>query len=235
LATPLLTVIVLETAEVRMLEVSFGIIAAVAVAAFGRAVAFGLLAPDSPQRRLVPLGDAHARLLAGALVWGMRALGILILALAVHRALATPPALTLVTDMLFALVIGALLAHLLWSGRHDMWAEGGPWWMRGLNVLGWGLVAVIALALVAGYPTQAMWIAVRLVSLAAVGGALVLLRALAEELLADRLAVDTPRGQALAASFGIEPRWLGLAAILALIGMSVASAMAAFVLYAGPW
>src|SRR5262249_8809013 len=61
LAMPLSMIILLEAAEVRMLEVSFGFVAAVVIAAFGRAVALGLFAPDAPHRRLIDLDDTTAR------------------------------------------------------------------------------------------------------------------------------------------------------------------------------
>jgi hypothetical protein len=48
---------------------------------------------------------------------------------------------------------------------------------------------------------------------------------------AERLALDTPRGEAIAASFGVSPRWLGLAVVLTYGGMCLAIALTALVLY----
>jgi len=114
-ATPLLTITLLEATEVRMIEISYGFIAGVVIAAFGRAVALGVFAPDAPQRRLIALDDLTARSLANHLIWGTRALGALLVVLAVHKALAAPTAMIVATNMLFALVSGVLLLHLLLS------------------------------------------------------------------------------------------------------------------------
>src|SRR5262249_14543406 len=125
-ATPLLTITLLEATEVRMIEISYGFVAGVVIAAFGRAVALGVFAPDAPRRRLIAVDDLTARSLASSLVWGTRALGALVLALAVHKALAAPAAMTVATNMLFALVTGALLLHLLLSHRHGAAKEKTP-------------------------------------------------------------------------------------------------------------
>src|SRR5262249_57828917 len=78
----------------------------------------GVFAPDAPQRRLIALDDLTARSLANHLIWGTRALGALLVVLAVHKALAAPAAMTVATNMLFALVSGVLLLHLLLSRRY---------------------------------------------------------------------------------------------------------------------
>ncbi|MBV8422601.1 MAG: hypothetical protein JOZ26_21585, partial [Hyphomicrobiales bacterium] len=195
-ATPLLTITLLEATEVRMIEISYGFIAGVVIAAFGRAAALGVFAPDAPQRRLIALDDLTARSFADHLIWGTRALGALLFVLAVHKALAAPAAMTVATNMLFALVTGILLLHLLLSHRYS----GGNTlplarWLRGL---GWLVVGVIAIALVAGYPTFAAFVATRVISISALLGGLYVLLALGNALFAGRLAVDTPYGQALA-------------------------------------
>ncbi len=69
-ATPLLTITLLEATEVRMIEISYGFIAGVVIAAFGRAAALGVFAPDAPQRRLIALDDHTASSFANHLIWG---------------------------------------------------------------------------------------------------------------------------------------------------------------------
>ena len=234
-ATPLLTITLLEVTEVRMIEVSYGFVAGIVIAAFGRAVALGVFAPDAPRRRLIAVDDLTARSLASYLVWGTRALGVLVLALAVHKALATPAAMTVATNMLFALVTGALLLHLLLSHRHGAANEKTPPLARWLRGLGWLVLAVIAIALLAGYPTFAAFVAARVISISAILGGLYLLLALANALFAERLAVDTPHGRELAADFGVSTPWLGFAAILTCAAMCLAVMLAALVLYIGPW
>ena len=235
LATPLLTVTLLEATEVRMIEISYGFVAGVVIAAFGRAVALGVFAPDAPRRRLLAVDDVTARSLASHLVWGTRALGALVLALAVHKALAAPAAMTIATNMLFALVIGALVLHLLLSHRTGAAKEKTPGVARWLRGLGWLVLGVMAIALVAGYPTFGAFVAARLISISAILGGLYLLLALGSALFAERLAVDTPHGQELAADFGVSTSWLGFAAILTCAAMGLAVMLAALVLYIGPW
>jgi hypothetical protein len=234
LALPLSMIILAEAAEVRMLEVSFGFIAAVVITAFGRAVALGLFAPDAPHRRLLDLDDMTARSLSAQLVWATRALGAFVLVLAVHRALAASTALTVVTNMLFALIIGGMLLYLLLRQRGrsgDKSLPQAPW----LQVLGWLVFAAITIALVAGYPAIAALLATALASVAMIAGALYLLVALGRALWAERLALDTPRGEAIAANFGVGASWLGYAVVLTYVGMCIAVALAAVVLYLEPW
>jgi len=235
LATPLLTVTLLEATEVRMIEISYGFVAGVVIAAFGRAVALGVFAPDAPRRRLIAVDDVTARALASHLVWGTRALGALVLALAVHKALAAPAAMTVATNMLFALAIGALLLHLVLSHRSGAAKEKTPEMARWLRGLGWLVLGVIAIALVAGYPTFSAFVAARVISISAILGGLYLLLALGSALFPERLAVDTPHGRQLAADFGVSTSWLGFAAILTCAAMGLAVMLAALVLYIGPW
>ena len=232
-ATPLLAITLLEATEVRMIEISYGFIAGVLIAAFGRAAALGVFAPDAPQRRLLALDDLTARSFANHLIWGTRALGALLFVLAIHKALAAPAAMTVATNMLFALVTGILLLHLLLSHRYS--GENTLPLARWLRGLGWLVVGVIAIALVAGYPTFAAFVAARVISISALLAGLYLLLALGNALFAGRLAVDTPYGHALAADFGVSTPWLGFAAILICAGICVAAMLAALVLYIGPW
>src|SRR6516165_4023560 len=234
-ATPLLTITLLEATEVRMIEISYGFVAGIVIAAFGRAVALGVFAPDAPRRRLIAVDDPTARSLASYLVWGTRSLGVLVLALAVHKALAAPAAMTVATNMLFALVTGALLLHLLLSHRQGAAKEKTPRLARWPAGLGWLVLGVIAIALLAGYPTFAAFVAARVISIFAILGGLYLLLALANALFAERLAVDTPHGQELVADFGVSTPWLGFAAILTCAAMALAVMVAALVLYIGPW
>jgi potassium-dependent mechanosensitive channel len=69
-ATPLVTITLLEATEVRMIEISYGFITGIVVAAFGRGVAVGVFAPDAPQRRLITVDDLTARSLASHLIGG---------------------------------------------------------------------------------------------------------------------------------------------------------------------
>jgi hypothetical protein len=176
-ATPLLTITLLEATEVRMIEISYGLIAGIAVAAFGRAVALAVFAPDAPQRRLIEVDDLSAPSLANYLVWATRALGVLVVTLAVHKALAAPAAIIVATNMLFALVTCALLFHLLLPHRHTGGTGKTTPLARWLRILGWLILGVIAITLISGYPKFAAFVASGLILTLPVLGVLYLLLA----------------------------------------------------------
>jgi small-conductance mechanosensitive channel len=228
---PLAVVTLLEASEVRMLELSYGLVAGLLIGEFGRAVAVAVLAPDDPPRRLLAVDDAPARSLAMHLTWGARGLGVLVWAQAIHRALAAPPVLSVATDTVFSLFVAALVLHLLWAQRRIATAP-TP---KPLRALAWLCVAAIAIAIVAGYPSAASFIAARLVSIVAVLGLLYLLWVLGRELFATPLLVGSPHSVAIAADFGVGMRGLGVAAVLTGLGMVLAALLAAFVIYIGPW
>src|SRR5215467_2787262 len=173
-ATPLLAITLLEATEVRMIEISYGLVAGIVIAAFGRAVALGVFAPDAPRRRLIAVDDLTARSLASYLTWGTRALGVLVLALAVHKALAAPAAMAVATNMLFALLTCIFLLRLLLSHRHGGETKTLPLaqWLR---YLGWPILGVIAIALIWGQPTFAAFVAAALISILPILGVLYLL------------------------------------------------------------
>ena len=188
--------------EDRWLEITYGVGIAVAIVAFGRAIASGVFAPDAPGRRLLALDDAAAQGLARHLVWGAWTLGALLFALVVHRVLDAPPVLFVASNMLFALAIAGLLLHLLLgsAGREAQpEGEAAPHalWLR---AIAWLFVAVIVISLIAGYAGFAGFVGQRLLSTVAVLGLLYLLLVLTQASLVERLAADTPRSRALAAN-----------------------------------
>jgi hypothetical protein len=155
---------------------------------------------------------------------------VLVWAQAIHRALAAPPVLSVATDTVFSLFVAALILHLLWAQRRIATAPPKP-----LRALAWLCVAAIAIAVVAGHPSAASFIAARLVSIVAVLGLLYLLWVLGRELFATPLLVGSPHSVAIAADFGVGMQGLGVAAVLTGLGMVLAALLAAFVIYIGPW
>jgi potassium efflux system protein len=239
---PLVTLAAIEVLEAyqllpgRWIEIAYGLGIAVAIAAFGRAIASGALAPDAPWRRLVALDDEMAAVLARHLVWAARALGALVFALVLHKILDAPPVLVVASNMLFALVIGGLLLHLLLSSHRarmpaaDEAAQPALW----LRAIAWLALAVIVTALVAGYGGLAAFVAERLLSSIAVLGVLYLLVVLTNASLVERLGADTPKSRAIAVNFGVNPRRLGLLASLLSGGICLLLIVAALVLIIGP-
>jgi potassium-dependent mechanosensitive channel len=142
--------------------------------------------------------------------------------------------MTAATNMLFALVIGGLLFHLLLSRRYSGGTHETSLLAGWLRVCGWLILAVIVITLVSGYPAFAAFLASRLISVLAVLGALYLSLAVGKALFAERIA-DNPYNQELAANFGVSSRPPAFAAILACGGICLALMLAALVLYIGPW
>jgi small-conductance mechanosensitive channel len=217
-------------------EIAYGLGIAVAVAAFGRAVAAALFAPKEPWRRLVAIDDAGADALARHFIWGARAFGALLLVLVVHKVLDAAPLLTVATNALFALVIAALLLHLLVSlvrihAYRDGEAQPRALWLR---AIAWLMLAVLVAALITGYSGFAAFLAQRFLSTVAVLGLLYLLVVLTHAALVEHLAADTPRNRAVAASFGVNPRRLGLIASLLSGGICFILVVGALVLVVGP-
>ena len=242
LTAPLVTLAAIEVLVAfqllpdRWVEIAYGLGIAVAIAALGRAIASGVLAPDAPWRRLVALDDETAAALTRHLVWVARVLGVLVFVLVLHKVLDAPPVVIVASNMLFALAIGGVLLHLLLSSHRrrtqDAGEEAQPaLWLR---AIAWLVLAVIVVALVAGYAGFAAFVAERLLSTIAVLGVLYLLIVLTHAALVERLAADTPKSRAIAVNFGVNPRRLGLLASLLSGGICLLLIVAALVLIIGP-
>ena len=196
-------------------DLLLGLAAGWAVAGFGRGVAVALFAPRQSFRRLIPWADQAADSYAAHLSWGAAALGVTILFNALHRASGAPLAPVVATWALFALAFSVIAMHLLWrSAQVDFRAEGAtatagtrlPW----LRVLLWPIAIAVVIALVAGYVGLAAFLAVRVLAVLAVGGALTVALVFIDAFATEVLASDTPRGRRAAALFGISPNALDL-------------------------
>ena len=194
----------------------FGLAAAVAVATTGRGVAVALFAPGESARRLVPWSDRAAESYAAHLGWAAAAFGLTVFLNFLHRSTGAPLASEVATGALFAATILGIAMHLLWrSAQADFDAADAPGarlpWLRGVL---WPLIVVIAVALVTGYVGFALFLAVRLVAAAAIGGALAIALVFVDALTTAATAAGTPSGRRLAALFGISPNALDLVAAL---------------------
>jgi small-conductance mechanosensitive channel len=196
-------------------DLTLGLAAAWAVAGFGRGVAVGLFAPGESGRRIIPWADQAAESYAAHLSWGAAALGVTIFLNALHRASGAPLAPVVATWALFGLAFVIIAMHLLWrSAQADFHAETAtaaagarlPW----LRVLLWPVAVAVAIALVAGYVGFAAFLAVRLLAVLAVGGALAVALVFVDAFATEVVASDTPRGRRAAALFGITPNALDL-------------------------
>jgi potassium efflux system protein len=240
--TPLAAVAVIQVLEGfgllsdRWVEIAYGAGIGIAIAAFGRAVAVAVLAPEAAWRRLLAIDDARAGQLANHFVWAARALGALLFVLVLHRVLEAAPVLFVATNKLFALVLCGLVLHLLLSSHRARAqlgeaAEPRALWLR---AIAWIVLVAVLAALIAGYSGLAAFLAQRLLASVAVLGVLYLLLTLTHVGLVERLATDTPRTRAIAANVGVSPRRLGLLAALLSGGICLLLIVGALVLVIGP-
>ena len=220
---------------VRLEQVAQGVVAGMAAAAFGHGVASGLLAPEHPHRRLVQEDDETALCFYNHLLWASRALGVLIVLQVIHKTLFAPLVITVATNALFAATTAAFLVHLVLrlgtikKNRGEALVAAS--WAHPLGLL---MAVLIGIALVAGYAGVAAFISLRVIVAAAVFGALFLLLVITQTLFAS-INEQTPKGQMLAESLGIDPRTLGLSGALLSALIRVILIATSFLLIIGPW
>ncbi|MBN8920572.1 MAG: mechanosensitive ion channel family protein, partial [Rhizobiales bacterium] len=214
-------------------DIAVGVVIGMAAMAFGRGAARGLLSPDRPARRLIPLTDAAAETIADHIVWSTRILAAVIILQVTHKAFVAPLALTIATNMLFAAAIAGMIVHLVLGLRRleenaqaDIATAALPW----LRPLGW-----IVVGLLAGYSGLAAFVAFRAVVATALGCALYLWLVTIDALFSEALSAETPRGRRLAANLGIAPRSAGLigTVLSAVIRTMLVLFVVAVIL--GPW
>ena len=219
----------------RVEQIVEGLLAGIAVAAFGHGVARGLFAPERPERRLVQEDDATAQCFHNHLVWAARILGALIVLQVIHKTLFAPLIATIATNALFAAVTAAFLLHLFMRLGQINRARGealiAAAWAHPLGLL---MAALIAVALAIGYAGVAAFVALRVIVAAVVFGALYLLLAVTQTLF-ESIGEDTAKGQRLAARLGISAGSLGLGAALLSAFIRVMLILASFLLIIGPW
>ena len=214
----------------RIWDIGRGLVVAVAIASFGHGAVAGLLAPGTPARRLIAMDDVTARRLTHRFAWAMRVLGAAIFLNVIHRAVVAPVSLTIATSALFAVIVVAIVANTLLRVReagdeagaahghghaghahagagHATAGHAGAQWIR---AAAWLVVAAILVALALGYIGFAAFLAGRLLVVLAVLAALYVCLVFTDALFTEVLTGDTPRGRAIAATFGIGPRGVEL-------------------------
>jgi len=221
LTAPLAVFIVLELLDQFELiaptydRIIRNLIVGVAIAALARAAALSVLAPDSPQRRLVSFDDATAQWLSSHLVWGGRLFGAQIVLRAINRTIDPAQVIEDAIRMLLAGAIAALLVHLL-VGRREIDAEETPARsVPGMRLLAWIVVATIALALLAGYASLASFIGGRVVFTVTLIATLYLFLVVTDAVINRTLSAESTAGRRFARQLGIEPRRIGLIGKLA--------------------
>jgi potassium efflux system protein len=224
--------------------VPVAIIGAVLIISCTRGIMQGVLAPGAPAYRLVALPDRFAEAVFDAMraaAWVV-AIGLVFLAFA--RVIIAPVAITAFLTSATALGIGTVIFHFLRrtterAAEEDddntpaRPAEPQRWaWIRPAL---WVALAVIVVALIAGYTALAAFVASRVAAAVVIAAATVMILVLLDALIAEWFGAGTVRGRSLAAAIGIRPDRLDL--IGTLIGgvlhvtVLAASALAVF----GPW
>jgi len=219
----------------RIEQIAQGIVAGIAVACFGHAVARALFAVDRPQARLVQEDDATARCFHNHLVWASRTLGLVIALQGVHKMLFAPLVVAIATNVLFGLATTGFLIHLVFRLGRIKRAGGAVLpaaaWAHPLGLL---MAMLILLALVGGYSAFAAFISLRVIVAAAVFGALYLLL-LGTQTFFEGFGEQSAKGQKLAASLGVSTRSLGLGGTLVSALIRVTLVLLSFVVIIGPW
>jgi small-conductance mechanosensitive channel len=219
----------------RLTEIALGLIAATAIGSVGRGVAIALFAPQEPDRRLIAIADETAIRMARYLTFAARVLGVVVFFNVFQRAIVGHVSLTVAASGLLALVIAALLAHLLFRiGRGESAEDevSRAHWLRGA---GWILVTGILVSLVTGYVGFAAFLAGRfLVALGALG-ALYILLVFTDTLFTEVLTAHTPRGRAVAHFFGLKPRGIDLVGVLLSAVLRLVLILVVLLPLLGPW
>jgi hypothetical protein len=176
-------------------------------------------------------------MLARHLVGAALALAALAMALAVHRAIAAPAPLLVATDMVYALVIAAILLHLLLWTRGDVGRElvrlfpPMPW----LRLVGWCVLVAIVIALVAGYAYFAAVVAVTLVSVIVALNVLYLSLSVAKAMLRQRAGAGAPDHQIADIHLGMSAVRVGPSLGRASVSIVLGLLLAAVFLAVAPW
>lgn len=217
----------------QILEIGLGLVGAMAIASFGRAVALSLFAPDDPARRLPRLDDQRASILSDHLTLATRVLGIILFINMLHRATVAPVVSTIATSALMATLLLGTLMHLLWRiGNLESQTEARGQWLRGA---GWIAAAAVAIALATGYIGFAAFLSARIVIILAALGALYVLIAFIDALFSEVLTGDTAKGRAVASFFGVNPRSVELIGTLLSAAIRVLLILVVILPLLGPW
>lgn len=238
---PIVVLVVLQVLEIFRLipaqlnEITDGLVVAVALGAFGRGVAKGVLAPDEPERRIFAADDHTAQVLSSHLVTAARLIALFAFLDAAQKAVFSPPVLIAFASMLFALSIAGLMLYLLLKLRTIAADDQGlpeRLWLRGIA---WLVTAAIIIAVLAGYTRLADFMAERLLASIIIAGAFYLLVVASDALFTEAFTAETLRGRTIAANLGLHPRRVALIGALLSGTVRVLLVLLAVVLIIGPW
>jgi potassium efflux system protein len=219
----------------RVSAIGLTLAIAVAVSAFGHGVAAGLFAPGDPDRRLLPVREETAGLIASKLIWAARVLGAVIFINAVLQTVVAPVTLTIAANVIFSAVIVAMLCHFLFLMGSRVSLEddvAGAGWLRSA---GWLLAIGMIAALVTGFIGLAAFLAGRFLSALGLIGALYILLTFIDALFTEVLTASSSRGRAVANFFGLKPRSIGLLGTLLSAVIRLLLILVVLMPLLGPW
>ena len=240
---PLLALVAVQVLEVfrllpgRVDEIAGGFVIAVALGAFGRGVANGVLAPREPERRIFAVDDDTARALSNHLVAAARLIALFMFLDVAQKVVFSPPILIALASVLFALSIAGVMVHLLFRLRTmpttvDEQHLPDRSWIRGIA---WLVTIAILLALLAGYTRLADFLAERMLASVILAGAFYLLLVASDALFTDGFNTETARGRVIAANLGLYPRRVALIGVLLSGAVRMLLMLLAIILIVGPW
>ena len=221
----------------RFTDIADGLVIAVALGAFGRGVASGLLAPREPGRRLMAVDDHTARVLSGHLVAAARLVSLFAFIDVLQKAVYSPPVAIGLASVLFALGIVAVMLHLLFELRptakeFDQRATPDRAWIRGIA---WLVTIAIVVSLLSGYARLADFLSERLLASIIIAGAFYVLIAFSDALFSDAFTAEALSGRTIAANLGLYPRRIPLIGALMAGIVRLLLLVLAAILILGPW
>ncbi|MGU3494676.1 DUF3772 domain-containing protein [Xanthobacteraceae bacterium A53D] len=238
----------------RMGEILHGLVLAIFIHAVGRATSRALLAPDQPWRRLPPFSDAIAAVIFRYYSWSVTALAVGAFLNTLNRALFTPVALTVMSSALTVTFIcvftGIMLVRigriaeedetrataLAESGGEAAPPSGaGDAMLSRLRTVLWLVIAVIVVALLAGYVSFGLFLGARMQIAAAVLGTLYILYALIDAFFGEGLTADTHRARTISKTLGLKTRSLEVMGTLISGLLKLVLFIVAALLMAGSW
>ena len=218
-------------------DIANGLVIAVALGAFGRGVATGVLAPREPGRRLLAVDDHTARVLSGHLVAAARLISAFVFIDVLQKAVYSPPIAIGLASVLFALSIVAVMLHLLFEMRatateFEERTTPDRTWVRGIA---WLVTAAIVASMLGGYARLADFLSERLLASIIIAGAFYVLIAFSDALFSEVFTAEALRGRTIAANLGLYPRRIPLIGAVMAGSVRFILMVLAAILILGPW
>ena len=243
---PLLIVKNFDLVLPRAAPIPAAVFFAVLVIAVTRGVMQGVMAPGAPAYRLIELPDAFAEAVFSSVRAAAWIIAMGLVALAFAQVVIAPLAVTAFVTGLTAIGIAVVIFLFLrkTTERSEDSDDGGvpetrpaaakqPWaWTRPAL---WVALAVIAIALVAGFTPLAAFLASRIAGAVVIAAVTVMILVFLDAIIAEWFGPSTVRGRSLSAAIGIRPDRLDLIGTLFGGVLHVVVLISSALVVFGPW